>query len=387
MKKIFVMLAFASMSVASMAQTGDTPEMKHSVATNSFWSNWFVSADISASAFYSNEEDGMGLAKSPFKGFRNNLGLSVAIGKWFTPGIGLRTKLNGFWGRNVVSDDAKTNAFKYWNLQEQVLFNLSNLFCGYSDTRVWNIIPYAGTGILRNCSENEYAHAYSIGLVNTWKLTRKLLLNLDLGFNISDDDLSAAAKTNHNDYATSIATADRYFSCEVGLTYNLGKATWKKTPDVDALKQLSQSQIDALNAQLADEEAENARLKNLLNECNNRPVQTKTVTVEKVSGAPASVFFSLNSSKIVSRKDLEDVRETVKLAKANGQKIVVNGYADNKTGKENGNVKLSQRRADAVKAEIVKMGFNEADIEAIGNGGVNDLTPYEYNRRATVSVK
>ena len=141
MKKLFLMLALAGVSVAGMAQTSETPELKYSVATNSFWSNWFISADVAYGAFYSNEEDGKGYSKSPFKDFRRNLGASVAIGKWFTPGIGLRTKVNGIWGRNVISEDASTNAFKYWNAQEQVLFNLSNLFCGYKESRVWNIIP------------------------------------------------------------------------------------------------------------------------------------------------------------------------------------------------------------------------------------------------------
>jgi len=381
------MLAVAGMSIGAMAQTGDTPKMKYSVATNSFWSNWFVSADVSYGAFYSNEEDGMGLAKSPFKGFRSNLGLSVAVGKWFTPGLGLRTKINGIWGRNVVSDDAKTNAMKYWNLQEQVLFNLNNLFCGYNETRVWNIIPYAGLGIMRNCSENQYAHVFSVGLVNTWKLNKRLLLNLDLGLNLSDDDLSAAAKTNHNEYATTFSNADRYFTCEVGVTYNLGKCTWSKTPDADALKQLAQSQIDALNAQLSDEEAENARLKSMLAAANNRPAETKTVVEEKVVASPATVFFNLNSAQIVSRKDLEDVKMLADIAKANGKKLVVTGYADNKTGKENGNVKLSEKRAASVKAELLKMGVSESNIETVGAGGVDDLTPYTYNRRATVVVK
>ena len=43
-----------------------------------------------------------------------------------------------------------------------------------------------------------------------------------------------------------------------GSSFNLGKASWDKTPDVDAIKALSQSQIDALNAQLNDANAENA---------------------------------------------------------------------------------------------------------------------------------
>jgi outer membrane protein OmpA-like peptidoglycan-associated protein len=385
MKKLFLMLAFAGVSVAGMAQTSETPELKYSVATNSFWSNWFISADVAYSAWYSNEEKGNNFKKGLFEDFRRNLGASVSIGKWFTPGIGLRTKVNGIWGRDVQTEDASTNAFKYWNAQEQVMFNLSNLFCGYKESRVWNLIPYAGTGVMRNCSDNEYLHVYSIGLLNTWKLSKKWAVNFDLGFNISDDDFTAGAATNHKNYATSIPTADRYFTAELGLTYNLGKSGWNKTPDVDALKALSQSQIDALNAQLADEEAENARLKKMI--ADHKCPEPKTITVKEVTAAPVSVFFNIGKSKIASRKDLQNVKELANVAKDKDAKIVVTGYADSKTGSANFNQKLSQKRAETVKAELVKMGVKESNIEVVAAGGVNTLAPYSYNRRATVEIK
>ena len=65
-----MILAFASISVASMAQ--EDPTQKYSVATNSFWSNWFVQVNGAWSAFYSNEEKGYGFDKSPFKDFRRS---------------------------------------------------------------------------------------------------------------------------------------------------------------------------------------------------------------------------------------------------------------------------------------------------------------------------
>jgi len=57
MKKFLMVLAFAGVSVAGMAQE-DAASLKYSVATNSFWSNWFISADLSYGAFYTNEEKG-----------------------------------------------------------------------------------------------------------------------------------------------------------------------------------------------------------------------------------------------------------------------------------------------------------------------------------------
>ena len=79
-----MILAFASVSMASMAQ--EDPTLKYSVATNSFWQNWFVQVNASWNAFYSNEEKGADFAKGPFKDFRSAPGFSVAVGKWFTPG-------------------------------------------------------------------------------------------------------------------------------------------------------------------------------------------------------------------------------------------------------------------------------------------------------------
>ena len=153
MKKLLIALAFAGFSMSSMAQEAD-PTLKYSVATNSFWSNWFIQVGVDWNAWYSNEEHGLGLARSPFKDFRSNPGASIAIGKWFTPGIGLRTKLSGIWGKAVTDDNNDGNCNKYWTLNEHVLFNLSNMLCGYNPNRVWNFIPFAGAGLTRSMSYN-----------------------------------------------------------------------------------------------------------------------------------------------------------------------------------------------------------------------------------------
>ena len=383
MKKFMMVLAMASVSVAGMAQT-ETPEMKYSVATNSFWSNWFISADVAYGAFYTNEEDGF--SKSPLKDFRRNLGASVAIGKWFTPGMGLRTKMTGIWGRNVQTENASDNAVKFWNLQEQALFNLSNMFCGYSETRVWNFIPYAGFGVLRNMSDNYYANNVSVGLLNTWKLSKKLFVNFDVNFNFSPDyDAFRLNRNVANNYGDGLSNCDRYFSAEVGLTYNLGKGTWTKTPDVDALKALHQSELDALNARLADANAENDRLNNLIK--NHKCPEAKTVTVKEVTTAPVSVFFNIGKSKIASKKDLVNLKGLAEAAKENNKTLVVTGSADSKTGSASFNQTLSEKRAETVKQELIKMGVPESQIEVKAIGGVNDIEPFSYNRRAVVSVK
>ena len=378
MKKFLMVLALASVSVAGMAQ--ETTE-KYSVATNSFWSNWFIQANVAGTAFYSSQENNLNLSNSPLKGFRNNLGASVAIGKWFTPGLGLRTKVNGVWGRTVNGDDKKANASKYWQANEQVLFNLSNMLCGYNPDRVWNFIPYAGAGIGRNMTYNSYAMGLQAGLLNEFRLSRKFALNLDLSFGLHEPDFDGNGIANAT--SRSPKSKDRDLNLEIGLTYNLGKATWNKVPDVDAINALHQSQLDALNAQLADANAENDRLNNLIK--NHKCPEAKTVTVKEVATAPVSVFFNIGKSKIASRKDLQNVKAMTETNK--DAKFVVTGYADSKTGSASYNQKLSQKRAEAVANELVKMGVSRDNIEIVAKGGVADLTPISYNRRATVEIK
>ena len=385
MKKLFMILALASVSVAGMAQSNETavPEQKYSVATNSFWSNWFIQANLVGSSFWNDETDGP--AGGLFKDYRTNLGFSVGVGKWFTPGLGLRTKFAGVWGRQVVTENKSDNAIEYWNLNEQMLLNLSNLFCGYSETRVWNFIPYFGGGVARNMSYNKYGMTLSAGILNTFRLSRKLAINVEVGANFYEPDFSGVAVANDYSGLKMVRNRDLQLNAEVGLTYNLGKATWSKTPDVEALKALSQGQIDALNAQLADAQNENSRLKNML--ANQKPTQEVVKTVKEVVAAPVSVFFNIGKSKIASRKDLQNVKELAEIAKANGSKIVVTGYADSKTGSARFNQKLSQKRAETVANELVKLGVSRDNIEVVAAGGVNTLSPVSYNRRATVAIK
>ena len=52
MKKLLAVLALASVTMGSMAQDAATTE-KYSVATNSFWSNWFVQANVAGRKIWS----------------------------------------------------------------------------------------------------------------------------------------------------------------------------------------------------------------------------------------------------------------------------------------------------------------------------------------------
>jgi outer membrane protein OmpA-like peptidoglycan-associated protein len=334
-------------------------------------------------AFYSNEEHGLGLSHSPFKKFRANPGASIALGKWFTPGIGLRTKFQGIWGKAVVNDQTKGNHNKYLIINEQVLFNLSNLFCGYNPNRVWNVIPFVGAGLGRNMSDNINVVDLNVGLQSSWRLGKKVDVYVEAGWNRLGQafDGVTAVKGSSN-YDGVWERKDNNLYAEVGFTFRLGKSGWSKTPDVEALNALNQSQLDALNSQLEDANAENERLRGELEAKQSN--QTSSVVYKS---APVSVFFNIGKTKIASSKDMVNLESFAKSAKENNNKILVTGYADSKTGSAEYNQKLSQSRADAVVEALVKFGVDKSMITTQAKGGVDDLSPVDNNRRATVEIQ
>ena len=383
MKKLFFVLALASMSLTSMAQ--DEPTQKFSVATNSFWNNWFVQVGADWNAYYSSQEHANGhFTANPFKSFRSNPGAAIAVGKWFTPGIGLRTKVQGIWGQTVNSDkDHPAN--RYWIANEQVMFNLNNMIGGYNPNRFWSFIPFLGAGIGRSMTHDIYAMNLSCGILNQFRLGEKMALNLELGWNHAEADLDGNAAIMTHKTSNTWEDKDNNLYAEVGLTFNIGKSTWEKTPDVDAIKSLYMGQIDALNGQLNDANNEIARLKNML--ANQKPVEKPAQVIKEFVATPVSVFFNINKTKIASRKDLVNLGALADYAKENGKSLKVTGYADSATGSASTNQKLSEGRAATVANELVKMGVSRDNIETAAAGGVADLSPISYNRRAVVVVK
>ena len=387
MKKLLIALAFAGVSLGASAQDSD-PVLKYSVATNSFWSNWFIQVGGDFNSWISDQVHGRGLDGGDhyglFAGDRTSWGGAIALGKWFTPGIGLRTKLQ-LWNAKQVGPENPTSKFKYWTLNEQVMLNLSNLLCGYNPTRVWNVIPFFGGGISRNCDDNFYAMQLSVGLQSSWRLCKYANIYVEAGWNRLEEDFDGAFGNTLKDSHVNRGWEDKdnNLYAEVGLTLNLGKSTWEKTPDVDAIKALAQSQIDALNAQLNDANAENARLKNML--ANQKPVETPKAVKEFIT-TPVSVFFNINKTNIASQKDLVNVRAIAKFAKENNLKLAVTGYADSATGTPEINQRLSEGRAATVTEELVNMGVSRDKITSVGKGGVDELSPISFNRRATVQV-
>ena len=390
MKKLMMALAFVGLgTVAANAQCDEfaTPATsKYSVATNSFWANWYlqVGVDANVTSLY---KQGSLFKKDWHNG--RTYGVDLAVGKWFTPGIGTRLKLN--W-ENGAFHHAFRNADHVWEAPDgckggyaqlyfDTEFNLSNMLCGYSDTRVWNLIVYPRMGVIRNFDRDSYSPALGAGLESAWKFSKRVGLYLDVAWVFTTSGYMPYVSDDKPFAANSIASID------LGLTFNLGKTGWSKAVSLDDYEALSAeacSKLAALRAQLKAEQDENARLRAELAKWANHKCPT---TPSTVTPAAASVFFDLNSSKLNSKKDLINIEAVATAAKNTGAKVVVTGSADSKTGSSAYNQKLSEARAQAVADELVNLGVDRAKIETKGVGGVNDVTPFNLNRRAIIELK
>ena len=236
-----LMLVVTGLSVPVMAQ-----DSQWFVQTNFSWNAWYAVGQKSLVAPFHKFPGGGGDGHTGW-------GLSLSGGRWMTSALALRTKLN-MWQMGTKSDDGQ-KADKYWTLNEQLVFNLSSVLMGHNPYRFWNFMPYIGAGISRNMSAAHYTSNLSFGILNTFRLTPKLAANFEIGWNSYEGNGGIALKDRL-----------QQVTFEFGVTWCFGTSKAKKKAEADAMESLSEGEIDALNAQLSDLEAENEQLRKELEE-------------------------------------------------------------------------------------------------------------------------
>ena len=372
MKKVISMTVAATLfSVFSthaqqteIVEIAEIPVSKFSVQTNSFWNNWFVSLNAGAQFSYLYPE-----GKQEFKDRITFSGLAY-VGKWFTPGIGMRLACNGynFQGYNDKLD--------YMNLHLDAMMDVTNMVMGYNAGRLYNMVPYIGMGTVRVFDHNSYAFAFNAGILNTFRLNDSWKVNLELGAVFADRDMDGVTGTKR--------TFDDLFSVTAGITYNIGGDTWNNSPDISSLVMMNAAEIAALNDALIQEQANNRILRNQLSQKPREIIKEKMINNCVV--APQSVFFALDSYKIVSDKELVNLEALADMVKQGDVKLHIVGYADSATGDAAYNQALSLHRAQTVADELVKLGVNRANLVVEGKGGVSTLNPVSYNRRVIIEA-
>ena len=398
MKKFMIALAFASLGTV-------TVNAQRTVALNPFWNNWFVQVGVDmalANPGYVNH-----WANEVFPNGKS-FGVDLAVGKWFSPEIALRGKIQ--WENGIIDSEHQNRNREHRNhglkwvpehdgggyaqVSADAMLNLSNIICGYNENRVWNLIPFAGAGFFRAFDIHEYTPSLRTGIENKFRLGKRVDLYCDLTYQWTTMYITRAYGPSAGD-ASDPARHNGIFTMELGATINLGKTNWDRAysqADIDALLKQKDDRIAELEAELNRLRAENAKLQQeigkLRDQLKNQPVQPPVEPIVRVIGSAAtSVFFEKNSTSIDSEKDLVNLQAVAAVAKANNNKVVVTGSADSATGTTEINQRLSEGRANVVADKLVEYGVPRANISTVYKGGVLEVEPYNLNRRAVVELK
>ena len=106
--------------------------------------------------------------------------------------------------------------------------------------------------------------------------------------------------------------------------------------------------------------------------------EIKEEVVKKINYAAQNIYFATGKATLLSKsfKGLNEVAQVLK--DDDGLKLAIDGHTDN-TGADNLNQKLSENRAAAVKAYLVKKGIDESRLVSAGYG---ETQPVADNKTA-----
>ena len=384
-KFIFAGLLVAALSVVSVAvsaqENGNRDSLDRIVRgpyeTNGIWDNWFIGVGGGINLF----EDGWFSAGSHKT--RIAPALDVNIGKWFTPSVGARVgysglRANGWSAAGTVYatefNDAK-NMFKekvnFAYVHGDVMWNISNAFSGYKETRFWNVVPYVSAGLLHGygaagvaAKNNQFA--VGAGIYNTLRLSNRVNLTLDAR--------QLIFKGTFNGNAGGVAAMS---SVSVGVAVNLGKTNWKRAVNVPAgyapysvaavtaLKDDSAKYAEQAEALAKEKEAlaaENEALK-----AENEALEDALAAAEgkKLTVSPGAVFFTIGRTELDSRElyHLDFYIKNVIEQDADAT-FVLTGYADKDTGGKKRNQYLSEKRVEYV-LDVLRTKYNVSEDRLI----------------------
>lgn len=382
-----MILALSSLTSVAFAQQSEVVvgfeeiqvQDKYRVLTNTFWDNWFLSLGGGASVMYG-DNDHIGNFSD-----RISPTLNIAVGKWFTPGLGLRVQYSGLQAKGFsydagapyvrgtqMKDGYYKQRFDYMNLHGDVLFNLNALFGGYNQHRVYEIIPYLGAGFTHNyTSPKREAFAVNVGIINRFRISNAVDINLEISGMAVEDKFDAELGGKHG--------FDGVLSATLGLTYRFPKRGFNRPfPQL-----ISQAELAVMQEQLAQMAAANQQLNNALIAAQNQPVAevTETEVVVQSDIAPRTVFFTIGSA-VVAPREVMNISYLANLMKEfPDATYTVNGYADSSTGTPAFNQQLSLKRAQAVVDILVKdFGISANRLKVSADGGVDKFGQPILNR-------
>ncbi len=217
MKKILSALGLAGMLSGQLLA-------QESTAAQTIWNNWYVQAGLDMSL---QNPYGHDFAKVFPNG--KSFGVDVAVGRWFTPEIGLRVKVNWENGLSMLEnghanwlapfDQPGVNLEKggYYTFVGDIQFDLHNLLLGYDPNRMWNMQVYPRAGAAYNCGVSKGTPLIGLGIGNTFRLNDRLGLYFDVTYQGVSSGFTGVEKE------TGIGSnSNGFFDINLGVQYDLG---------------------------------------------------------------------------------------------------------------------------------------------------------------------
>lgn len=383
MKKAILLAAMALSVAGASAQT--------TVAGSKFTDNW--SFTLKGGAVMSSKS----VADNGFWDDARGI-VGAELRKQITPVFGLGVE--GEWSINTSSwaGYRSGNWFDHQYVGVFGAFNLMNAFAGYTGApRLFELEVVGGTGWLHayyphtsGKDGNSWATKvgmnfnFNLGESKAWTLAFKPAYLWNMNGNPRPNILGYEARYDSN---------FGYLELEAGITYHFGNSNG--THHFTVVRPYDQSEIDALNAQInalrgeleasgANNAALLAQIADLqaqLDACNRRPPVVEKVV--KDLNNIRYVFFNCGSAYVQPNQQPNIAMVADQLKENSNATVTVKGYAS-KDGSAAFNRKLAERRAEAVKKELVKRyGIASDRVKAEGMG-VGDL--FQENSWNRVSV-
>ena len=391
MKKLFLMLAVAMLTVSANAQ-------KTAVTANKAGDNWYIGINAGVATPVSKFRVNLGGAEDYgfMKGVSPEFG--VRVGKNLTTVFGLALDINNYFGNK--SDSKSTFGSKTFinSTDFDILstWNLSNLFGGYQgQPRKFEVIALAGGGYSRAWAQKQgginaklaFDLALNLGAAKQWQVY------LEPGVVLGQPYPHYANPFRKTEFLFNGKKWNGAFSLKLGVNYKFGTSNGTHNFKIEELR--DQAEIDALNAKInelrGDVDAKNGQLnaanqtindlKKKLAECEARP--TQIVEEKKETTLQPIVIFRQGKSTIDAAQ-YASVEMVAKYLKNHPEsKVLVKGYASPE-GKAELNQKLSEARATAVANALIKRYKISKDrITTQGLGATSEISEEnDFNRVA-----
>lgn len=222
-----------------------------------FWNNWYVQAGLDMSL-----QNPYGYAFSDVFPNGKSFGVDVAVGKWFTPELGLRVKVNWENGIGLFRNDhanwlapfgkpgVNLDKGGYLGVVGDVLLNLHNIFWDYDSHRRWNLSVFPRAGVDYNFGVRKGSPLVGLGVSNTYRLNNRLSLYADVAYNI----VSSGHVGRESGYSTGSGTnSNGYLNIDLGVQVDLGNTAKRgfDTGGEDSRKALSRGWFLQMGADMS----------------------------------------------------------------------------------------------------------------------------------------